>query len=283
MESEKSFGERLGISKPKLTQLNSLDADIRNDLYNHYYVYLYTPLSENKVDSYFKIIWAKYFKLPIDEFKSNFHINRDHIKALIQTYNWYQVYDFFEFLLGLDYKSVRQILDLNSFKKSLNAALVSNNSGYRLVNEIFVPITNNEEVFEINKLDQNTLMYALNEVRQHLDQSLKLISLKPEPDYRNSIKESISMVGTMARTFEPSNDLGKALYELEKNNHINKQLSKGFQALYQYTSGKDGIRHELMNEVTLDLETTRFFLIACSAFTNYLIEKGLKAGKLPSN
>lgn len=87
----------------------------------------------------------------------------------------------------------------------------------------------------------------------------------------------------MARTIEPSNDLGKALYELEKDNHINKQLSKGFQTLYQYTSGKDGIRHELMNEGTLDLETTRFFLIACSAFTNYLIEKGIKTGKLTRN
>ena len=60
---------------------------------------------------------------------------------------------------------------------------------------------------------------------------------------------------------------------LEKKNKINLTLKAGFEKLYPYSNNKNGIRHALMDEEIINPEDAKFFLIACSAFTNYLIEK----------
>ena len=48
--------------------------------------------------------------------------------------------------------------------------------------------------------------------------------------------------------------------------------------LYGYTSDADGIRHALLDESDLDFEDAKFMLVSCSAFTNYLKGKAIKAG-----
>ena len=51
----------------------------------------------------------------------------------------------------------------------------------------------------------------------HLQQSIALLAQKPNPDYRNSIKESISAVEALciAVTGDPKATLGQALKTLE--------------------------------------------------------------------
>jgi len=113
-------------------------------------------------------------------------------------------------------------------------------------------------------------------VKTHLTRALELYSDRKTPDYRNSIKESISSVESLARIIIANDNatLGQALKEIEKKHQIPAALKAAFSSLYGYTSEEGGIRHSLLeNGVTVDIEEARFMLIACSAFVNYLISK----------
>ena len=71
--------------------------------------------------------------------------------------------------------------------------------------------------------------------------------------------------------------LSDALKVIEKegNLQLHPALKIAFDKMYGYTSDADGIRHGsgLLDEPKLDFEDAKFFLVACSAFINYLKEK----------
>ena len=97
---------------------------------------------------------------------------------------------------------------------------------------------------------------------------------KEHPDYRNSIKESISAVEAAAKNITQNNKatLDDALIIIEKDGKLHGALKKSFSALYGYTSDANGIRHSLLEESSLKKSDARFMLISCSAFVNYLLE-----------
>ena len=88
-------------------------------------------------------------------------------------------------------------------------------------------------------------------VDAHLQQALDLYAKRKNPDYRNSIKESISAVESMAKIVskKPRATLSDALKAIEKNGLLHKSLKDGFLKLYGYTSDADGIRHADYGEV----------------------------------
>jgi hypothetical protein len=47
--------------------------------------------------------------------------------------------------------------------------------------------------------------------------------------------------------------------------------------LYGYTSDENGIRHAMLDEPNLTAAEATFMLVACSAFTNYLVAKAAQA------
>jgi hypothetical protein len=103
-----------------------------------------------------------------------------------------------------------------------------------------------------------------------------LFSDRKTPDYRNSIKESISAVEALCViiTGDQSATVGKALAEIEKKYSIHKALRTGLSAIYGYSSDSGGIRHALLEGGTVvTFEEAKFMLVSCSAFINYLIAK----------
>jgi len=112
-------------------------------------------------------------------------------------------------------------------------------------------------------------------VQQHLNQSLKLMSDRPNPDYRNSIKESISAVESICKivTQDEKTTLGQALKIIENKYGLHEALKKSLSQLYGYTSDADGIRHAMLEESNLSYIDAKFMLVACTNFINYLIEK----------
>src|SRR5699024_6978603 len=105
--------------------------------------------------------------------------------------------------------------------------------------------------------------------------SLRMLSDKKDPDYRNSIKESISAVESYCSIMvrEPKATLGKALAKIEVKNDIHPSLKEAFNKLYGYTSDEEGIRHKLLDAPNVKQEDAVFMLVACSAFINYLKQK----------
>ena len=101
------------------------------------------------------------------------------------------------------------------------------------------------------------------------------MSDRTNPNYRNSIKESISAVEALCKTVSGKEKahLGEAIAFLEKKGSIHPALKRAFTSLYGYTSDADGIRHALMEESNLTGADARFMLISCSAFINYVIAR----------
>jgi AbiJ N-terminal domain 4 len=280
------FSERLGFKPVRsVLQIDSMDNALRVGLWNVFYERVLL-----KIDEYIEVhefafkLWRDFFKLPIDTFlkytdEKIIQIIRDlyfgNKSKEIRRLEWYEVYDLIEF--------TAQNYPFNSnkpFKDSVNEILKRELSAYRFVDDYLVRITDDEEIQAIEDVLKSPL--KIDYAKQHIQQALALLADKQAPDYRNSIKESISAVECMGNIIlnESSSTLGAVLKQLEKKTNIDLHpaLKQAFEKLYGYTSDADGIRHALIGDSNVDYEEAKYMLVACSAFVNYLAEKAIKAG-----
>ncbi|MCF6285877.1 MAG: hypothetical protein L3K26_11870 [Candidatus Hydrogenedentes bacterium] len=154
--------------------------------------------------------------------------------------------------------------------KPLNHILERELSGFRIIDGKIAPISSTEEVASIQEAIADESFPGAS---AHLKTALELLSRKTNPDYRNSIKESISAVESAccAITGSASATLSTALNELAKKHSLHGALKEGFVKLYGYTSDGDGIRHAMFEgKSTLTQADAVYFLVSCSAFVNYL-------------
>ena len=116
-------------------------------------------------------------------------------------------------------------------------------------------------------------------VAMHLRRFSNFSLDRSNPDFRNSVKESISAVERVAslRTGEKHGTLGQLLKKLESRIELHPALKNAFGSLYGWTSDDSGIRHALSEKETADFEDAKFMLVVCSAFINY-VEGKLKDG-----
>ena len=141
--------------------------------------------------------------------------------------------------------------------------------GYRFLDDIIVPITNENEIATIEK----SIKESENSISGHIKKALSLLSDRDHPDYENSIKESITAVETMCEIICGERaTLGSALKKLEKNGiFIHSSLKSAFDKLYGYTSDANGIRHAGdINGPDSTFEEAQYMLVSCTAFINYL-------------
>jgi hypothetical protein len=227
---------------------------------------LYTSNAQS-AQSYAGLVWCNFFKRPSDDAPRALHCETP-IKDFIQKALWNEVYDLIEFSL-----SVLPPDTSDALAKRWNAVLERENSGYRIVKRQVVDITSPQEIREIEK----ALSAGIPAVQEHIKAALSCLSNRKDPNYRNAIKESISAVESVCRLLAGGKTLGEALKGLRGKIEIHPALEKGFTALYGYTSDKGGIRHALLEESSLDATDARFFLVACSAFVNFIVAKAAAA------
>jgi hypothetical protein len=188
------------------------------------------------------------------------------------TIPWFKRLDLIEETLGyLKNKYPRNSIS-DDFSNLLNAHFERLNFAYRIVDLKIVEITSAEEIQAI----QQSLENNKDNVKMHLSNALKLYAQRPEADYRNSIKESITAVEALSR--EITGDKGINLSKMESAGiKIPPVLRKSFEILYGYTNDPNtGIRHALMDdtaEYVPRADEALFMLVSCSAFINYLNSK----------
>jgi hypothetical protein len=288
-----SFSERIGISSKKTSlQLSDMDSDLRNSLWNVIYPFLNSlnyPPKKKKGSSEFmigfqsrqlficlRIIWVRYYKSPLDEipYKDSGDAFKV-IKAQFFNEKWNGVYDFIEFLLSLNYPP-RFRKNFSRFVIGLNGVLKRELSGYRILGKHLVPITNKTEI----ELVEKVLSSPLKPINEHITRAIKLMSDRKNPDYRNSIKESISAVEAIATKIagKKVSGLDAALKIVDSKVKLHGALKQAFCSLYGYTSDSSGIRHALLDDKDgLDFEDAEYMLVTCSSFVNYLLIKCQKA------
>ncbi len=285
------FSDRYGY-KPirEIVQIDSIDESLRNSLWSllkihvwdHAYCTSYTfsrayPLfhqSNRELRALFERLWLSHLKRPLDEIDGD-----DWTKVFeqLRTYffrcKWYEVYDFIEFVANNYLRhNFRE-----AFIQGCNAALEKEVSAYRFVNGLISPITEQEQLEEI----ELALAKTRGPVQVHLRRALELLSNREAPDYRNSIKESISAVeGLVTKTVgTEKGTLGQLIKKLEDDIALHPALRTAFSSLYGYTNDEGGIRHAILESKTIGFEDAKFFLVVCSAFVNYVEGKVATAGQ----
>jgi hypothetical protein len=281
------FSQRQGITPAsKSIQIESMDNDLRNGLWNGISAYVIDSQSTHsrygeETDFYqlCKIIWHHYYKLTFDSIPVLDYKRKEYIKKRFFTSEWFDVYDFLEFIVGIRSQYIN--LDHEKFKEFCNEIFERDFAGYRFIENHISPITNEHEIKEIEESIETTLAFTLLKgANIHLTNALSKISDRKNPDYRNSIKESISAIESVAKVISNNSkdSLGGALDKIKGKIKLHTALEKGFKQLYGYTSDSDGIRHALTEEHNCDFEDAKYMLVACSGFINYLIVKADKAG-----
>lgn len=275
------FSERYGYKKVReLVQLESMDEPLRNALWSllklHAWDWVRTStyggchLSDHGNGEFYTLcrrIWYSYFKKPLDHLDDDWNKVYAQLRRHFFEAAWYEVYDFIEFVANnYDRYQFRE-----KFVESCNLAFEREVSAYRFVDRLIVRITEEQEVEEI----EGALERARGPVRTHLHRALQLLASRDQPDYRNSIKESISSIESLVALTvkEEKGTLGQLLIRLEDEIKLHPALKSAFSKLYGYTSDEGGIRHALLEADRVCFEDAKFFLVVCSAFVNFVTAK----------
>lgn len=272
-----SFSQRMGYALSETPpQLKGMSQDLRISLWN-----VVTPELQGfrQPDGNTTILGKKFanrlydefFKWPIDSVSGFWPKFYERVREAYLKLEWQRVYELVEF-----FASAPELSRLAN-PVMWNVVLERENSAYRLVSGLLVPVTNDHELSSLTTAAQN--LHPFPNAHEHLSKAAQLLGDRLNPDYANSIKESISAIESLCQTLtgKPKATLGDALKYLEDQGIIHGALKATFSALYGYTSDAAGIRHgKGFGEDRPDQADARFILITCSAFINYVIAKQAK-------
>lgn len=274
------FSERYGFkSVREVIQVDSMDDALRSGIWSIIKIHVWDDIDKPSmgynlvngrnyyVADLLEKLWLNYFKYPLDTLAESWATVQPGLRKNFFGCQWYEVYDFVEFIATAYVRTGFK----EPFIADCNSLFAREVSAYRFVDDTVVRITSDSEVQAIER----ALEGAEGGVRIHLQRSLELLSSRSAPDYRNSIKESISAVESLvAIVLGGKGTLGQLLKRMEEDKGLHTALKNAFSNLYGYTSDEGGIRHALLEKESVDYEEAIFFNVVCSAFISYVYGKG---------
>ena len=240
------------------------DIEVDSGIDPHDYTYHFDLLS--------KRLRHHFFKIPIDQRSYPPFDELEWIRVRYFNLTFPGFYDFLELLadplVAGFYRNQTGFMP-DQFTGWCNLIFREEKTAFRFVKNLVTPITNEEERMAIGEAAGTDVAGT------HIVQAITLYSDRAAPDYRNSIKESVSAVEAAYRrlTEEGHKDIKSAVAAMEKRGiKLPPSLKRGFSAIYGWTSGPDGIRHALMEDARPpDEAEARLMLVMCSAYVNYLL------------
>ena len=266
------FTERMGLRQPRAMQLDDMDSDLRSALWNWICKALTTTYPQTCWDKAARGgLWDEVVHGRLDEIPSYKMQVQDAVKQWFFKVSWNDTYEMVEFVLEHANEWNRFAMR-SPLEKSLNEVLEREMSGYRSVNGELVPVTSETELAAIRQA--TTPVSGYDGAAEHLQTALALLGQKPNPDHRNSIKESISAVESVVKTIagDSAGGIDKALVIVERKVKLHGSLKGALRKLYGYTSDQDGIRHAMLESAQVSSAEAKFMLVACSAFVNFMLE-----------
>lgn len=272
------FSERYGFQKPRdVFQINNINEELKNRLWNTIKIFYIDPIktqypneenwniTDQNAFNFIKDMYDGFFKTH-DEPKLNKKKFKEDFKMKYFQLLWFEIYDLLEFISSIFYdKNINK-----KFHLKINEILENEMSGYRFIDDFIAPIIDEVEIQSIEDALGSDYVGA----KQHISKSLELMSDRENPDYINSIKESISAVESVVNLIS-----GKTNVALNRcmNNlpfEIDKNLKNGMINIYSWTSSADGIRHGVTGDtIKSSFSEAKYMLVSCSGFINYLIDK----------
>jgi hypothetical protein len=272
------FSSRKGLTPIKeVIQNDSMDDALRHGLWNAMHLCIwesieygsyYNDFKSANVYGLFQHYWHNLFKVPLDKLPSQLSGAHEKVRKYFFDCSWYQAYDFIEFTAQHCPEDLSE-----EFIKFCNHILEKELSAYRFVGNQLTDITSEEELESIETAINSATKYS--GASSHLKTAVGFLSDRKSPDYRNSIKESISSVESLCKsiTGDSKATLGTALKEIEQTHQLHPAFKKALSNLYGYTNDTGGIRHALLEESSITYSDAKFMLVSCSAFVNYMLGK----------
>lgn len=272
------FSKRKGLSPVRDTiQKNGMDNALRNGLWNALHICIWQNIEYSNYSQTFRSsnmyglfqhYWHNLFKFPLDNLPEHLEDAHQRIRKYFFECQWHETYDFIEFTAQNCPEKLK-----DSYVKFCNHILEKELSAYRFVDSQLTDITSEEEIESIETAIDSTTKHS--GANKHLRTALGFLSDRKSPDYRNSVKESISAVESLCVSMsgDPKASLGAALNTIERSHQLHPAFKKALSNLYGYTSDSSGIRHALLEESSISYSDAKFMLVSCSAFINYALGK----------
>jgi hypothetical protein len=271
------FSERYGYKKVDNSLIwEEVPLASRNRLWSRIDVNVFI-LKDNNTENFLGRLWDRFYKREVAELystsrpfggypKTYFDYAKiiRYVKDFFFNAEWFEVFDFIEFLY--EYYPDKDVIDrLNPL---LNSVLEEEKLAYRIIDGIVTPLTDKGQIKEVEKALNPPDKFA--PIREHLKKAQRLLSDRNNPDYENSIKESISAVESLVKIITRKEKSLSGLIQSLKDVPFN--LREGFKELYNWTS-KD-LRHgKSGKELPTGFEEAIYMMVTCSAFVNYVIAK----------
>ncbi|MCR2784024.1 MULTISPECIES: AbiJ-NTD4 domain-containing protein [unclassified Microbacterium] len=281
-----SFAERMGHRATRsVIQTDSLDEDTRTELWNVLHI-LQNALDRAEragsktQEELVSALWRWQFKNPADEEPPDYQVWRI-VKASIIQGEWFDVLDLIEEIVRYTQRSE----DFHTSKAASAVAEAMNGQfenylvGFRFIGGKISPLDSTAEADAV--VTAQTDAHAIAGARHALDRAVEHLADRQNPDYANSMKESISAVEAVVKKITGEHTLGAGLSKLEAAGlTIHPALKGAWSKMYGWTSDGSGIRHGDIDAADADQALAKYMLVTCSAFVSYLIEQGRKKGLL---
>lgn len=264
-----AFSDRNEIDKINtIIQKDNLDSRTRNGIVNLIDFLIETCNNKHSIEGFYEYVYKGIFCLTEDELPYYPSDKRKNIVDGIKNeWEYHEIFTFLEAILNWYKNRHNDDTVYNIFNKLFEKECV----GYRFINGEITDIIDSKEIKEI----EEALKTEYSACKKSMTKALNLLYNRENPDYSNSVKESISAIESMCNIIlgTKNSTLGEALNKLEKNGlKIHGAMKNAFSALYGYTSDKSGIRHNLGIDEKTTFEEAKYMLVSCSAFLNYLIQ-----------
>ncbi len=277
-----SFSQRIGKKSIRtILQKDSIDSVLKNKLWNVFYEEFYSFFDNDyhydSLELFSKDLHTNFLNKRTNHYiDPEETIDDDMQNWFFKEAEWFEIYDLVDKVCDYIYYWNNKITQGNqsNFIESCNNILKTELSAYRILNYQVTSITDEVEIESIEKALFNDDKFK--GVKTHLNSALDYLSDRQNPDFRNSIKESISAVETICKIITGESTLGKSIKKLESSGIlIHSHLKTAFEKLYAYTNdSKTGIRHAMIKDNYVPtFDEAKFMLVSCSAFINYLKSK----------
>lgn len=167
------------------------------------------------------------------------------VEKTIRYDKYNKVFDLLEYTISMFHSlkmgsTYRYGYQNNNYFSQLNKLFEQEFVGYRFIDNKISKISDPIEVKSIN----DTFSVSYDTVKGHILKANVFLSDRDNPDYQNSIKESLSALEALAQIITGINGagatLGKMLKKLEDDGIISGAMKSGFSALYGFASEGKG-------------------------------------------
>jgi hypothetical protein len=266
------------IVEPDTLILNAITESLKNKLWNvielYFLNYLDNRRSFNSTSTQIhEVVYPIWHNIKKDII-SNIEYSPFNVKVQLRQYFFSCEWgDAFEVLESIILSSEEINPHHETFIDGLNHSFESEYYGYRVIDKMVSPIT---DEIELEAIKSAITDFKYEEPKTHLKKAIGFLSDRINPDYANSIKESISAVESICRIITNENSFDSAINKLESLKLLeHKRMKEAVNKLFAYTNDKSsGIRHAIVEEHTPPkFEDAQFILVTCSAFINYITIK----------